>query len=318
MILFYLLGAAWFYVFPWRNAKKEKLQIGVLECFGFGQLILAAVFMVGSFLPLQRGMGLQELSGWCRTAGIALAVVCLVVLRHHVVEPIVTSARDLLDSFQKHTLMELALSLLGGVAIVLSATMIAPHPLDTTVESVAFMQQTDALYVSDPYGFTLVEPLMVNHSPILVLYGVGAVLMHQSAYVFVFYLLPIYLLMGIFGIYRLASKVIFEDSKQQKIFLFFLLVFAYLEAFGVDNIVTGVLENPWNGQLLLVVAVLPCTFLCGLCWISNKQWQLLPVMAMLLLAGQMVAAKGFVPVLLSLGLAIAISFIPMIRRGRHA
>ena len=317
MILMYLLGAAWFYVFPWQDAKKEQLHMGALECIGFGQLLLIAIFMVGSFLPLQRGMGLEELSGWAWKAYIALAILCLIVLRHHVVRPVINTAEDLLDSLQQNTLLELGLLLGAAFAIALSATVILPHPLESTVESVVFMQNTDSLYMADPYAFALVEPLTVNHSPILVLYAVAATLMHQSGYVFVEYLLPIYLLIGIFGIYRLASRVLFRDVHKQKVFLFFLLIVTYLETLGVDNIVTGVLENPWNGQLLLVVAVIPCAFLCGLSWIRSKQWQLLPAMLVLLVAGQTVAAKGFAPVLVSLGLAIVISFLPMIGKEVH-
>ena len=319
MILMYLLGTAWFYVFPWRKAKKEQLHMGALECIGFGLLLLIAIFMVGSFLPLQSGMGLTELTEWSVKAGITLIILCLIVLRHHVIRPIAISARDLLDGFKKYTLLELIVLLGAVLAIVLSATVILPHPMESTVESVAFMQNTDSLYMADPYAFALVEPLTVNHSPIAVLYAVVATWIDLPAFVFVEFILPIYLLIGIFGIYRLASKVVFEDGYKQRIFLFFLLIFAFLETLGVDNIVTGVLENPWYGQLLLVVAVIPCAFLCGLLWMQEKQWQLLPAMVALMIAGQTVAAKGFAPVLLSVGVAVAVSLIPMIgRRERHA
>ncbi len=319
MILMYLLGAAWFYVFPWRNAKKEQLHMGALECIGFGMLLLLAIFMVGSFLPLQRGIGLAELTAWSWKAAIALVVLCLIVLRHHAIRPIATSARDLLDGLCKYTLLELIVLVGSVLAIALSTTVILPHPMESTVESVTFMQNTDSLYMADPYAFALVEPLTVNHSPIAVLYAVVATWIGLPAFVFVEFILPIYLLIGIFGIYRLASKVVFEDGYKQRIILFFLLIFAFLETLGVDNIVTGVLENPWNGQLLLVVAVIPCAFLCGLLWMQEKQWQSLPAMVVLMIAGQMVTAKGFAPVLFSLGVAVVVSLIPLIgRRERHA
>ncbi len=316
MILFYLVGAAWMYLLPWKNGKNEKLQIGVLECIGWGELLLGAFFLVASFLPLHRGMGLQELTTWSIRVGIAIGVIALIILRGHVVEPVLRSGKALTEGFRQHTLLEVVLVIASVLAIIGSATVILPHAMDSTVESVSFMQMSDSLYLSDPYGWKLVEPLTVNHSPVLVLYGVAATMCHQTALVFVQHTLPIYLLVGILGIYQFAARLLFTEVRSRKLFLLFLLVMAYLEVLGVDNITTGILENPWNGQTLLVAAVIPAAFCCGYAWMEKFQWQVILAMGALLVTGQLVAAKGFAPVGLSMGVAVVLSLI--LRRARHA
>ncbi len=315
-VLAYLTGATWMYVFPWRNANNEKIEIGIWESVGLGQLILMAIFMVGSFLPLARGVDLSTFAVWTLRSGEAVLLLVLLIGRTHVATPMMNEIRMLQESFRKDAAREAVLILLGVMTILVAVIYFRPNATDATPEYIYGMLRTNQLYVMNPYQLEPVQPLLVNHSPLAVLYAVGVSATGIDATVFVQRVLPVFILPGVYGIYRLVAQMVFEDAKQQKTMLLFVYLLLVLEIFTPHGLAMGLLENPWNGQTVLVMVVIPAVFALGIAWIRRMQWQLAPLAMALVLAGQLSYAKGFAPVMISIGVAVLVGLVQ--RRGSHA
>ena len=84
----------------------------------------------------------------------------------------------------------------------------------------AFMLQTNSLALSDPYRMELLEPMAVNHSPLYVIYALGAFVDGIDGVIYVQRILPLVMLPGILGLYRWillrAQTCIFRDRRSGK------------------------------------------------------------------------------------------------------
>ena len=316
ILLAYLLGAAWMYVFTIENRENKQMELGIFECIGWGQLILVAAFFALSFIPLQRGMQLQSLAQLTFYACVALGVVALVVLRQHVMDPIRHTWKRMGEGVKESAAVYVVGTLLGVIAWIGSAFCFLPDMSDTTPEYVIYMLQTGELALSDPYRMTLLEPLAVNHSPLYVIYAIGAFWDGLDGVIYVQRFLPLVLVPGILGLYRWIASVCFESVKQQNRFFLIVIALGLLEVVRTHALLTGVFQNPWAGQTMLAMVVIPTAFAVGICLARRTQWKLIPYWLLLLLAGQCVYAKGFAPVGLLGVVAVAIAF--MERRRNNA
>ncbi len=309
LVLSYLVGAAWMLVFPWQDANKEKLHIGCLTSMGIGWMILMAAFMVLTFLPLSRGVTLDVLVYWVPRLAAAMALLALVILRGHVIDSIRYSIGQLRLEFREQPIHSLGLTVLGVGSLVASAMVLRPNVADHTPEQVLAMMRTGALYVMNPYQLQPVEPILVNHSPLYVLYAVGAKLAGMDGVVFVQHWLPLLLLPGIYGIYRLAAALTFGERARQNVMLLFVYALLYLQLFGNAGLTDGLLTNPWNGKVVLLLWVVPCAYAWALSWIRGAKCQLIPMGLVLLFAGQLAYAKGFAPVMVAIGCGVLLYFV---------
>jgi len=313
-LLAYLLGAAWMYVFTIEHRDSAAIKAGIMECIGWGQLILIAAFFVLSFVPLQRGMQLQSLAKYTLYACVALGVVALVVLRHHVMDPIRHTWKRMGECVKESAAVYLVGLVLGIIAWFGTAFCFQPDITDTTPEYVMYMLQTGELALADPYRMTLLEPLAVNHSPLYVIYAIGAFWDGLNGVIYVQRFLPLVLVPGILGLYRWIASVCFESVKQQNRFFLIVIVLGLLEVVRTHALLTGVFQNPWAGQTMLAMVVIPTAFAVGICLARRMQWKLIPYWLLLLLAGQCVYAKGFAPVGL---LGVVAGIIAFMERRRN-
>lgn len=240
--------------------KKEK---SVSEIFVNGYLFMLAVFWLVAVVAIQNEVALSAFTKIYFRVTLALSGVGLVCgnasLKRCIIEikDFWTKRNRAREAFLGSKWLLLMVCLVSGI---ISIGFTKPDSADETAEIVATAVQMDSMYGHDAYtgyltGYVEVEKAF---SPIEMLYAAGAAYADIEAGVFVYYLLPIALLIFFFlSMWRIGS-VLFEKEEQRIQFeLIIVGIYWMTTLMPKSSLVTGVFLNIFHGLTLLSCVVLP-------------------------------------------------------------
>lgn len=306
--------------------RKEKKCAS--EIFANGYLIMLAIFYVFAEVFVQTKQPLSVLAKvWLAVTGVIFVLAG--VFGRKVIKTLLTefvefwkgtggAEKNSADRCVRGKYFMLAVLI---VSVIVSIGFTKPDASDATVEIVRISVETDSMYLYDAYsgyqtGYIDAEGMS---SPIEMLYAVGTVLSGMDGGRFVYYLLPICLLLLFFSAMWRVGSTLFEKEEQRVWFELITILLYWMTTYaGGRSIVMGVFLNCWNGLTLLSCILLPLAFSFCLSWMKRAEagLKIMPAKlekllfaVVLVLAGQLAYSKGGFYIGLMLFLCIAVILV---------
>lgn len=273
------------------SRKKEK---GLAEIFASGYVWMFALFWIQAIVAIRLDKTLNVFSWSYLSSTLILVFIGIFRWKH------VFKNRNAWFAGLKERKLFLIICI---ISILLSVGFTRPDASDATVEIVSTAIQNDSMYRHDAYSGYLTGYVDSEKafSPIEMLYAVG-MLEDTRADAFVYYLLPIPLLLLFFAaMHRLACVLLEKEEQRQKFELILLLIYWMLAVSGRNSLVTGVFLNCWNGLTLLSVVLIPLAWSYIIEWLKEDRKGIrkidsiaekLGTMLAFILAGQLTYDRG--------------------------
>lgn len=279
---------------PTRFMKKENggiimsLVLGIVITMGiFEPVALVFIFKKKSFMLLVKVMKLI----WCMLALLSLVLNAKRIIMH---------LRDIKNNkAYKNIKIDLTM-LIAIIAIGFQIYMcIAYQHVDDDdafyVATATTAVQTDSMYKISPYtGFKYKRlPTRYILSPMPIYYAMLSQLTNTQATEYAHSYLPVIVLIFVYGIYYLWSKLLFDNHSQRGLFL---LLICAINIFGGHSIYTTqsfLVLRMWQGKAILASGLIPLTLY--FCYCTSKEGAnviKLLMLFMLSLAASMVSSMG--------------------------
>lgn len=219
-----LLGAA--------VRRVERVRTDIFECYGVGIFAMMALYWVGSFIPLRRGITVSVLAQYGFIAASILGVVALVIglipggknrtsetgseSDNHAGKNSGYGLRSVFDEtgavfrrIKSNRACMIAAVILCVTAIgmiIVSIAVVRSDPADRVPETVAAMLQTDGFYTHDPYSLMAYEAPMVTRFPIESFFAVIAKNCSMDAYICMHVAMKAVLILAAYSIYLSLAR----------------------------------------------------------------------------------------------------------------
>ncbi len=261
-ILPYIVGQAWVQLFRFQNRPRTMMQ-----CYSYGIVALGAIFYVVSWIPLQQHMTLTALSKYCFVTAVAVGVLSLLIANKHLFDGIKATVEGWKNA-SRHDVVNACGMLL---VLILAVLFARPCMEDMTPEVVATMIDTNSLYAYDAYTGEAFVDAAVNHNPIEAIYAVLATISGVDCTWMIHRILPLVLISAAMGAYSLIGRAFFTEKRKQAYYQTVVLVLMCMTLFYEHSLFLGILSNPWTGEAVLTMIVLPFAFYLAMeCCSLNK------------------------------------------------
>lgn len=247
-----LLGSIWI---------KKGQEMGFADLYLYGYMTMFAVFEIPGFFMVHRGSRLSSLGLLWGAAVVAISIGMLgfILLRRKALFPKYKSA-----AYSARTAQRRLRWMLGVLAFlaVFSITMVQSSPEDAAAEIVGISLNTNTMYLFAPYTqLAYPNKLLIEISPLEMLYAVGAYLSKMDGRVLVHLLLPCFLIPLYYTVgWRLSGYFFRENLWNRGMFTTFWGVFATIGMASVRDLSVGVFQNSWNGSTLFFSCAIPLLF----------------------------------------------------------
>lgn len=248
-----------------------KQQTEYKEAYLTGVVILLALFFLWIEPQIKRDTSLTETTSIIARNGLMLALLVLGIILFWIYKR--WKSRDLqLSRDSIRALMCRILLVLGVSSFAATLSLgVRPNGTDYTGEIVSTMYFEDTLYGVDPLTGKTVAELTVNEldylqelkeAPYAALYGVAVSVTRILPAKFVSIILPFLVIPIYVCTYLLWGEYLFCDDKKKQI-VFNILVWVILGTGLVQNwdVVFDIFANPWNGETLFFMGILPFSIL---------------------------------------------------------
>lgn len=300
-----VLTGIWYIVPTAVGCAVEKCsgaeKVDFLQSYLKGMMILFALFYLIARIVILRQSSLTVLAKiWC----VVLVLSLILSLGTIFLKRKTIRFQDISGALKK---------VIPGVFVVLMLTLfsvggVQVSPKDNTVESVLTMYIYDTLYEVDPMtGKAPVLPAekklltQMAGSPLDSYYAICLKICKMNPAKFIRIILPFFIFPVYFTVYVLWGKFLFPEKKNDR-YLFLVIVWLlYAVPLVADKaFYLSVFQNPWNGEPLFFLALLPWSMLQLFGEKKNPRslndYASVPVVICYVtsaLAGQLMYEKGF-------------------------
>ena len=196
--------------------RIQRVRAGVIECYGIGFIALMGMYILGSYIPLRRGIGLTELSGYCFLAALIIGVIALVGL----LIPGEYSIGSMFLVTGGYSKWKLSVAAAAVLMLFISLFFTASSSADTVPETVRTMIATGRFYENDIYSRQPYDYPRIPRFAWESMFAVMASICGIDSFVFIHKILAAALITAGYGIYiGLAKRFIPGSERRGSYFL---------------------------------------------------------------------------------------------------
>lgn len=246
--------------------KKKERNGGII----YGYCVMCSLFYITimPFIHLRMTLRIASIVWLIETIVLTL-VLC--VTSKNIVKIVEEKIIAIKNNFDKGKLIVLLLWIgIGLIALIFVPSVTS----DETVVTALTTWKTDSMYVYDPYTKNVYwEFPSIAKAPIAIFYTVIAKITALSPVTVIKYVMPIILMSLCYQVYSLFSTKLFGNAKQRYQFQIVVILGYFGMLFFKEQGSMNVLQNIWNGNLILWNIFIPFALYLGLDYLEQNNYQ---------------------------------------------